>query len=576
VVPDRLGEIESQISQLAEQVREMQTRLARLEQAPPVEAVASLGLSAAGPDREAQADDWTVLPATAGLVGRTLVVLGGAYLIRAITDAHLVPSGAGVTLGLAYAGWWTVRADRTARGGDHASGSFHALASGLIALPLVWETTARFGLLGPRAALLALVAYLAGGLFVARHRALDAAAALLTLMALATVVALLASTHDLLATTCALLVMALGVEMLAPESRWGALQWPTALVLDAVTLTTVALVARPMGLPEGYVPITVRSAYLVALALPTLYLVSLAIHSLLRARQVAAFEMTQVPLALLLGFGGAWRLATAQGLSPVGLGAAILVLGVLCYAAAFLFAERRAGQARNFYFYGTAACALMLVGAGAVLAGPPLVIAGCSLALAAALAGRQLERTTLALHGALYLLVTALWTGLLDGSIRALLAAAASPSAGWSLAPAFVSASWAVYAIVASAQPSPPVAWWRRLAPLLAAFVMAVGTAGILADTLMRGLGRLALTGGGMEAPIGTAILALVAFSAAWAGGRWALPELGWLVHPILVLGGLKLIAMDLPEGRPAALFVSFVLYGAALSLAPRLLRPRT
>ncbi len=79
-----------------------------------------------------------------------------------------------------------------------------------------------------------------------------------------------------------------------------------------------------------------------------------------------------------------------------------------------------------------------------------------------------------------------------------------------------------------------------------------------------------------MEAPIGTAILALVAFAAAWAGGRWALPELGWFVHPILVLGGLKLIAMDLPQGRPAALFVSFVLYGAALSLAPRLLRSRS
>ena len=35
--------------------------------------------------------------------GRSLVLLGGAYLFRALTDAHVLPAGAGVALGLLYA-----------------------------------------------------------------------------------------------------------------------------------------------------------------------------------------------------------------------------------------------------------------------------------------------------------------------------------------------------------------------------------------------------------------------------------------------------------------------------------------
>ena len=571
--PDRLGEIESRIEVVAEQVRELRARLARLEQ-PSVEAGTPAAVAPPRSVDQAGPEEWAAVPATAGLIGRTLVVLGGAYLVRAVADAHLVPLGTGVALGLAYAGWWMLRADQAARSGDRASAFFHALASGLIALPLVFETTAHFGLFGPRSALLVLVAYLAGTLVVARRRALDVAAALLTLMALATLVALLASTHDLLATAWALLAIGLGVEALAPPGRWASLRWPTALVLDAVTVAMVVLVSRPTGLPEGYVAFTVRAALVATLTLPTLYLGSHAAHTLLRGGQVTAFEMTQAPLALLVGFGGAWHLTAAHGLSRVGLGAAIVVLGALCYAAAFLFAERRPGHARNFYFYGTAAGTLTLVGTGTLLGGTRLVLAGWCLAVVAALAGQRLERTTLALHGALYLLATALLTGVVDGSIRAVLAVAAPVGAGWRLAPPFVLVGLAVYAVVATTRRIGPDAWWSRLAQLLAALVTILGTAGVLTAAAIGGLGRLPRAGVGMEATAGTAVLALVAIAAAWAGARWSLPELGWLVHPVLILGGLKLIAMDLRHGGPTALFLSFVFYGAALSMAPRLLRP--
>lgn len=555
------------------QVADIQQRLARLEPSPAESRAPAAGASTEDVD-DAGAAEWAAVQATAGLIGRTLVVLGGAYLVRAMADSNVVHLGTGVGLGLAYAVWWMLGADRAAARGERASAFFHALASGLIALPLLFETTTRFHLMGPRTALLVLVAFLSGGLAVGRRRALDTAATLLTIMGLATVVALFGSMRDLLGTAWALLAIALGVEAIAPKGRWEALRWPTVVALDAAMLALVVLVARPTGLPESYVGVTAGAAFVTALSLPAVHLVALAAHTLVRGREVTAFEMTQVPAALLIGLGGAWRLAAARGHSPVGLGVAVMVLGGFCYAAAFLFAERRAGSGRNFYFYAAAAGLLTLVGAGSLFAGTTLVAAGCALAIGAAVAARRFGRWTLALHGTLYLLATALATGFIEGAVRALFAIEASPGAGWRLGPSFLLVALAVYWLVARMQRPTPLAWWSRLPDLFAAFVTVLGAAGMLAEAALAGLDRLHFAAQ-MAATAGTAVLALVALVTAWVGARWRLMELGWLVHPLLVVGGLKLVAMDLRHGAPGALFVSFVLYGAALSIAPRLLRSR-
>ena len=55
------------------------------------------------------------LPATPAqqwlaLVGRTLVILGGAYLLRALTNSHVLPVQAGIAAGLLYGAPWLVLA----------------------------------------------------------------------------------------------------------------------------------------------------------------------------------------------------------------------------------------------------------------------------------------------------------------------------------------------------------------------------------------------------------------------------------------------------------------------------------
>jgi hypothetical protein len=75
----------------------------------------------------------------------------------------------------------------------------------------------------------------------------------------------------------------------------------------------------------------------------------------------------------------------------------------------------------------------------------------------------------------------------------------------------------------------------------------------------------------GIVATARTSILAAAALALAWAGRRDRFREAGWLLYPVLVAGGLKLLLEDLPHSRPATLFLALAFYGGALIAAPRM-----
>lgn len=565
---DRLEELQSAVRDLTGELRRLEARVAGLEGRPP--AAARLA-AAAGEPAEAVRPPVLLSQGTIALVGRTLLVLAGAYVARALTDGGVVPAAAGVALGLAYAVLWLLRADQEAGAGRREGAAFHALAASLIAFPLLWETTARLGLLGARAACVALVGFLLLALAVAWRRGLALVAWVATGLALATAVALLVATHDLLAVFVALLAVAAALEWLAYHDRWLPLRWGAALVLDAVAFLLVALVARSPGLPEGYVPLAPAVAAGALLALPALYVVSLASRTLRRERPVTLFEAAQGTLAVVLGFGGAWRVLTAHGSSTAGLGVLALVLGALCYGAAFAFAERRVGQGRNFYFYSTAGGLLALAGANVVAFGPALPFALGGLGLLAALSGRRFDRMTLRVHSALYLVAGALESGFLVACARALAGrdAGSLPALAWVVAVA-AAAAWVVLANDRGA----PSAGAARLPQLLLAVLVVFALGRALQSGLWAALGERVVGDAGLAAVLRTAVLAALALGLALAARRGTWPELGWLVYPLVTLGGVKLLLQDLREGRPATLVLSLALYGAVLVLAPRLLKP--
>ena len=57
------------------------------------------------------------------------------------------------------------------------------------------------------------------------------------------------------------------------------------------------------------------------------------------------------------------------------------------------------------------------------------------------------------------------------------------------------------------------------------------------------------------------------------AGRTRRVRELAWLVYPMLALAGCRLLFVDLRVGRGITLFPTFILFGIALLLTPRLMR---
>jgi hypothetical protein len=76
---------------------------------------------------------------------------------------------------------------------------------------------------------------------------------------------------------------------------------------------------------------------------------------------------------------------------------------------------------------------------------------------------------------------------------------------------------------------------------------------------------------GSVLATIRTAVLVIATLALAHAARHSV--EAGWLVYPLIVLTGLKLLFADFPHGRPETLFAALALYGFALIAAPRMLR---
>jgi hypothetical protein len=541
-------------------VAELEGRRARHQPRPTADAPA-----------EVQAALPTLPQGTLALAGASLLIFAGAYLIRALTDSHVLPPATGVAIGLAYAAVWQLKADRDAHHGSRESAGFLALASNLIAFPLIWETAARLGLLGARAAYVALVTFFVLGIGVAWRRHLTFCAWLTTALALATAVALLVSSHDLLAALVSLVAIGACLEWLALHDTWRGLRWVAALALDGVALLLVAVATRPR-LPEGYVPLTTAAASTALLALPALHVAAVAARTLLRGRPVTVFEVAQGLIAVVLGFGGAWRVLAVHAQSTEGPAILALLLGLLCYGVAFAFVERRAGQGRNFYFYSSAAGLLMLGGTLGLDLGASLPLTWGALGLTAAILGRRFGRMTLRVHSAVYLLAGAVETGLMVACIRSLAGQHTSPlAAGAWLAAGLTALGWAVLAT----DPGAPRSGVARTPQLLLALLVAFALGKAVQMALWATLGDSLARDAGAAAVTRTAVLAGLVLALAWLSRRCELPELGWLVYPLVALGGVKLVTQDLPHGRPATLVLSLALYGAVLILAPRLLKRR-
>lgn len=568
------GPLEARLAALATAVLRLESRVATLEgDAParslPPEALAQeLSGSAAALPAEG-------LPGTVslmGLIGRVCLILGGATLIRALVDAGSIHRGWGVTLGLAYALTWILLADRAKSKLDAA---FHALASILIAYPLLVESSARFGILTPGLAALLLLLVTCVHSAVAWRRDLQPIIWTATLASLGSGLALMAALRAIEPFLAVFLLLGVGSLWLTYGRKWHGLRWPVALVADLGVLILTSLAAWPGGTPEAYRGITSGRAMLLALALVLGYLGSFALRMLQRHRAVNAFEITQTTLVLLLGFGGALRVGLASG-SGVGLmGAGAALAGVGCYATAIPFAEDLEETRANFNFFTFLALIFLLLGGPILMPLPAFAVLCGALGLGAMQAGLQLRRTVLMLQSGLYLGAAAVASGVAAWTFRAFLAPA-GPVTPLAITGLLVLACLAgTLALFLLRRPS--AATTAKVRPLI--LILGAATAAGIGALAIRA-GNLALSAGsadaGMLAVVRTAVLSSLAILLAWSGRRLPALNLRWLVYPLLIVTALKFLFEDLAVGRPLTLFLGFMCFGTTLILAPRLLKAPT
>ncbi|HEX6975172.1 MAG TPA: hypothetical protein VF147_12280 [Vicinamibacterales bacterium] len=556
---ERVARLESLVAYLTDRVAALEERLAQQEPGTPA------AIPAVQPS--ASFAELVGLPGTPahqwlGLVGRTLVILGGAYLLRALTGSHVIPVSAGIAAGLLYGAPWLVLASHTAARGQHVDAFTHATTTALIGYPLVWEATLRFHALTPVQSAFLLGALSAAAFALAWMRQLPGLAWVVTVGALLSALGLAIGTGHWSAYTVLAIGVGIATLWLGYVRDWMFLRWPSAGVANVMLLVVTG---RAMVSGNTRAALALQGLMLFA------YLGSFAVRTLVIGREVIPFEVVQSIGVLAVAFGGAIALIRSTGSNVLPVGLATIGLAAAGYLVAFMFVERHR-HAKNFFFYALLALLFAIVGITISAPAPAAAIAFAAIGCVAVALAHRYHRFTISLHAVSYVLAGAVLSGLLSSATLAIAVPATSAPALPTLAAlvALAALAFAAQPMVASGD------GWARSAAALRVIVLAL-LAWTASGVAIAALAGLVAGGGEMDASVlatvRTAVLVLAALGlsalARTSHGR----EAGWLVYPMIALIGVKLLFADFPQGRPETLFVALAAYGCALILAPRLMR---
>ena len=555
-------DLDARLEDLAKAVERLEGRVAALEKAPPA---ARRQAAAQARPAEGGEQPWDSGQATRALSlgGRTLLVLAGAFVLRALTDSGRIPAWMGVGLGFTYAGIWIVMADRAGRAGQTLSAAFYAISVVIIGFPLLFEGATRFKLFSPLGAAAVLTALTAVALLLAARRGLQVLAWVVSLGGIATALALMASSGRLVPGSLYVILLGVATLWIGYVRDWTILRWPVAIVADLLVVL-VALHATDRASAEGP-----GLALLVQAVLVACFLGSFTTRTLYMGRKVLPFEMVQTAAVITVGIGGAVWVAIRSGMGQVGFGVTSVVFGVASYAVAFAFVERRQKIKENFYFYTSVAIVLLLAGTALVLREPARSLTLAILALGFGFLARRRQSRTIATHSAIYALGAAFGSDLLVRSATAIFVGSA---VDWRPGATVVVV---LFVIAGSAWMASRVARTNvleQLPPLLVYLALAVAVSGVAVAWLAPFVtGTGADSSPGALATLRTVALVATAVAVAWLGRQAALSEAGWLAYPLLGITGIKILLEDLSRGRPATLILAFACYGLGLIVVPRI-----
>ena len=549
-------------------IAELELRLAAVEKRLSV-------LEGTRPDVPVAALSETALEVNAGFlsnapthIGKVLLIFGGAFLLRAITDERIVPTAVGILMGTAYALWWMFMAFRTGRDPDQGLNAlFYGASSVFLALPLFVEAITRFELLSGRQGVVALTLFCAVSIWVAIVTNLRSLCWIATAGGIATAFVVLNTSHSAVETAVFLVLLGLGSLWAVYRQDWLGVQWLGAVGANAGVAVLVVLSVSDRWSVHALTP------FLMAGMLLAVYLGSFAIRTHIRGQVVGIFETVQGVLIIGISFLTA-VIASHYGrdiLTEAGI--LSLVLSACAYAMAST-PKTRAVRGRNFFFYSTLGLILVVAGSALVVSPGKAAAAWSVMALAMAFLSGRYGRVALSLQCTFLLVAAGVASGILATGLQALVGDVVSV---W---PALL--PWhVIIALTTVACLFIPVAQqserWGVFAglPQLIVLALSVWEVGGLLVVLLAPL--LANVDGpnadlAKLAALRTAVLAASSVTLALSSRYKRWPEARWLVYPVLILVGFKLFLEDFPNGQPVTLFVAFALVGSALILVAKLL----
>jgi hypothetical protein len=561
---DRIARLESTVASLTSQVARLDARVRGLEskggdtaEAPAVPApgfVPNLieGLVPRLPASTVQ--QWLAL------IGRTLVVLGGAYLLRALTAADVLPVPIGVAAGLLYGAPWLWLASRAGARGSSLDAFCHGLSTALIGYPLVWEATVRFGVFTPVESAAVLAGLTAAALLLSATEALYSLAGIVTCGAALTASALAMATGAWAPYAIISILLGLETLWLGYHRDWTLLRWPAAIVANLMVVVLT-------GYPGSSSALVVLGAQI---GLVAGFLGSVAARTLVMGRPVGVFDGLQSAAVLLLGLGSLLSSLHDNSGAVASVGFVVLVVGVVVSGLAVSPVVRRGPEA-NLFFYTIVAVALVVTGTAIGLPEAAAVIFSVLGTIGAFVALKRRDWMIL-LQAVGYLFAAAIGSGLLAAAAAALV----MPRNLW---PALTLRAGVALAAATLAL-ALPVPRWQRTWPLvisgLRLALVALVVSLLLGVAVMAGAAALPAAMASDAAWLATLRTALMAAATLLLSRAAATPlgrEASWLTHPLVVAGGIKLLVSDFPQGRPITLFLALAAYGSVLIAAPRILR---
>lgn len=560
-----MSEIPDLIAQFNKRLDTLEHRVFTLEHAAvesslkPVPAVDAINIP---PHQHAETLSFAQASGIVPMLGKALLGIAGAYLLRAVAESGSFPKLAVVVLAITYAGMWLVFAVRV-RTMAWYTGITYATTSSLILTPMVWELTLRFKVLPALISALVLASFAIAALTLTWKRSLVSVFWVAYGTAVFTSLALMIVTHDLAPFLGALLLILVASEFAACRGHRLNGKVLAGVVVDIAVALSIFIYSGPANTRAEYSSVSMPTL-LTLVSIPFLvYAVSVAFHTILRRQRISLFEMMQTMIAFSLALYGVISVASGEHYGTIGI--ACLALSAAGYAVSFKLFEAST-VLMNYRVYSAWSAALFLLGSFFCLPRIWLSIWLGVAAIAATSIGAQRSRLTLEYHGALYLLTAAFAAGLPRFTAQALIGSPPNPPA-WIFGAIFA-LSFLCY-LLGGSPPKAKRAQWRP--NIVTAVLAATSGAALLVSVLALFTVHLnSLKTNPLEF-IQTLAACSTALVLAYSGSRWHRIELNWIAYGALVFVAAKLLIEDLRHDHLVLIAASFFLYAATLILLPRL-----